>query len=288
MGWSYLGILLIVSAVLCAIGFYKYVYFLSIGYGFSVGGIGIAIAVMSLAGVLPASEAMLGAQNGVQFGAQIGTQGKLQLYLLCVLLLLYGIRLSGFLLVREYKNAAYRKTLKEASGDESKMPLFVKCAIWVCVSILYVGQTCPVFYRLYQGQSATVSGWIGIVICIGAILLESAADKQKTTQKQKRPDMVAMNGLYRMVRCPNYLGEILFWTGIFVSGWQVLSGVGQWIFAILAYICIVYVMFNGAQRLEKRQMKRYGDNQEYNNYANHTPILIPLVPLYHLNHRKEV
>lgn len=36
MPWSLLGILLIVCAVMCAVGFYKFVYFLSIGYGFAV------------------------------------------------------------------------------------------------------------------------------------------------------------------------------------------------------------------------------------------------------------
>ena len=36
MGWEYLWILAVVSAVLCAVGFYKFVYFLSIGYGFAI------------------------------------------------------------------------------------------------------------------------------------------------------------------------------------------------------------------------------------------------------------
>lgn len=39
----------------------------------------------------------------------------------------------------------------------------------------------------------------------------------------------------------------------------------------------------GAQRLEKRQMARCGENAEYNEYANKTPIIIPLLPIYHLN-----
>ena len=46
MPWSLLGIILAVCAVLCAVGFYKFVYFLSIGYGFAVAGGGIAILVM--------------------------------------------------------------------------------------------------------------------------------------------------------------------------------------------------------------------------------------------------
>ena len=52
---------------------------------------------------------------------------------------------------------------------------------------------------------------------------------------------------------------------------------------IIAYILIVFIMFNGAQRLEKRQMARYGNNPEYKAYADKTPIIIPLLPIYHLN-----
>ena len=48
MPWSLLGILCAVCAVLCAVGFYKFVYFLSIGYGFAVAGGGIAVLVMYL------------------------------------------------------------------------------------------------------------------------------------------------------------------------------------------------------------------------------------------------
>ena len=41
-------VLLIVSAALCAIGFYKFVYFMSVGYGLAVAGIGVTIAVIGL------------------------------------------------------------------------------------------------------------------------------------------------------------------------------------------------------------------------------------------------
>lgn len=262
MGWNYLGIFFVISLILCLVGFYKYVYFLSIGYGFSVAGIGVALAVMSLMGKFDAS---------------------LPHYILFALFIVYGIRLSGFLLIREIKNVAYQKTLKEATGDEKAMPIFVKITIWLCVAVLYVAQTSPVFFRMYNGGEVSAVTWIGIVICILGIVLEAIADQQKSAQKSERPDMVATKGLYKIVRCPNYFGEILFWTGIFVSSLDILKGAGQWITAVVAYICIVFIMFNGAQRLEKRQMKRYGDNAEYKAYADKTPIIIPLLPIYHLN-----
>ena len=83
-----------------------------------------------------------------------------------------------------------------------------------------------------------------------------------------------------MVRCPNYLGEVLFWTGVLVSGCTSLTGVWQWVAAILGYVCIVYIMFGGARRLELRQNRNYGNDPQYQAYVKKTPILLPLIPLY--------
>ena len=267
MPWSLLGILLAVCAVMCAVGFYKFVYFLSIGYGFAIAGGGIAVFIMYL--INP-------------------TATPLWIVLVeTALFIAYGIRLSGFLLMRELKNVSFRKTdvAKDtlAKNNEKKMPIFVLATIWVTVAILYTAQVSPMLFRVVNASNDIVVPVIGFVISIFGLVLESIADNQKSAQKKERPDMVATKGLYRIVRCPNYLGEIIFWTGVFVSGITAYKNIGQWIIAILAYICIVYIMFNGAQRLEKRQMDRYGDNKEYNDYANKTPIIIPLLPIYHLN-----
>lgn len=267
MPWSLLGILLAVCAVACAVGFYKFVYFLSIGYGFAVAFGGVAVLIMYL--INPSAT---------------------PLWIVLVqtaLFIAYGARLSGFLLIRELKNVTFKKTdvAKDtlAKNDEKKMPVFVLVTIWVSVAILYVAQVSPMLFRYTNAVTDCFVPVIGFAISVFGLLLEALADKQKSAQKKERPDMVATKGLYRMCRCPNYFGEILFWTGVFVSGVTAYKTVGQWITAVLAYICIVYIMFNGAQRLEKRQMKRYGENEEYNMYADKTPIIIPLLPIYHLN-----
>ena len=267
MPWSLLGILYIVCAVLCAVGFYKFVYFLSIGYGFAVAGGGIAVLVMALITPTDAPLWILAIQ--------------------AALFLAYGIRLSGFLLVRELKNITFKKTdvAKDtlAKNGEKKMPVFVLATIWIIVAALYVTQVSPMLFRYDNGSTDTLVPIIGFAISIGGLILETIADNQKSAQKKERPDMVATKGLYKMCRCPNYLGEIIFWTGVFVSGITTYRTPGQWIMAVVAYICIVYIMFNGAQRLEKRQVARYGSNEEYTTYANKTPIIIPLLPIYHLD-----
>ncbi len=118
------------------------------------------------------------------------------------------------------------------------------------------------------------------------VLLEAVADRQKSEQKAEDPNMVATKGLYSLVRCPNYFGEILTWTGVFVGGLTAMEGVWEWVVAVVCYITIVFIMINGAQRLEKRQDGRYGEMEAYKQYISKTPIIFPFVPIYSLTKKK--
>ena len=251
-------VLLVVSAVLCSVGFYKFVYFMSVGYGLSVAGIGVTIFVIGLVrgGLTPAMA------------------------VLCVLALVYGFRLGGFLAIREMKSAAYRKTLN--AQTEKPVPFPVKVVMWLFMAVLYVIQTCPLWYREATAPAApTGIAWAGAAVMACGICIEALADKQKSDSKKANPGKPAMTGLYRFSRCPNYFGEILFWTGVFVSGLNILKG-AQWVFAVLGYAAIFCIMISGAMRLEKRQNKSYGSMKEYQEYVRKTPILIPFIPVYHL------
>ena len=255
-------VLPLVSAILCSVGFYKFVYFLSIGYGFAVAGEGIAMLLM--------------------FKGESGIAVAIQ----CILFVIYGIRLGGFLVIRELKSVSYRNTLAAVTKEEKPMPVFVKATIWICVSLLYVCQVAPVYYRQANGMSQDTLSWIGVVIMVIAIIIESAADKQKSAAKAKNPARFCDIGLYKIVRCPNYFGELLFWTGVFVSGVNILDTPGQWIISLIGYIAIIYIMFNGAKRLELRQNGSYGKDPEYQSYVKSTPIILPLVPIYSLKDSK--
>ena len=103
---------------------------------------------------------------------------------------------------------------------------------------------------------------------------------QKNNAKKINSKRFVDTGLYRLVRCPNYLGEMIFWTGILMSGFGALTVVGQWVLALIGYFGIVFVMFSGARRLEIRQNKNYADDSEYQKYIETVSILLSFIPLY--------
>ena len=112
------------------------------------------------------------------------------------------------------------------------------------------------------------------------VILESVADAQKKAAKKINKHRFVDTGVYRLVRCPNYLGELIIWTGSFIVCFGACCAVWQWIVAAIGYIGIVYVMFSGARRLEVRQAVTYGNDPEFQAYIKKTPILLPFVPLY--------
>ncbi len=249
-------IIFIIAMLVSSIGFKKFVWFISLGYGFSIAAIGISLPVMFF--------------NNMSAVTVI----------LSALLVIYGCRLGGYLMIREQKSASYQKTMKNDIKDGSDMKFLPKIFIWLSCSLLYCCEVSPVFFRLYNNIPADTTAIIGTVIMFIGIVLESASDLTKNRFKKAHPDRFCDVGLFRLVRCPNYLGEVLIWTGVFISGVTALTGVVQWTAAVAGWICIIYIMFGGARRLELRQNKNYGNDPEYQKYVKSTPILLPFVPLY--------
>ncbi len=256
--WLLFGICMLVSAI----GFKNYVWFISLGYGFSIAAQGAAMLILY-------------GQN-----LTIGT-------IICsVLFILYGCRLGGYLAYRELKSgSSYKKNMVGEIKDGKTVPMGVKIAIWVTCAVLYVTQIGGVFYRMENHACDNIFVYIGAGIMLLGVSLETAADIQKNAAKKVNPRRFVDTGLYRIVRCPNYLGEMIFWTGVLVSGIGAVCG-WQWIVVAIGYVGIIFVMFSGARRLEIRQDKNYGNDPEYQKYVKTVPILVPFIPLYSVKKHK--
>lgn len=256
---SHLLILLALSAAVSAVGWIYFIYFFSIGYGFGISALAVATAIL--------------------FHDVI----TLPIALLCGVLFVYGIRLALYLLMRERRSASYKKILYQPENT-AKKPLFVMFMIWISCALLYVGQMSPATFYLHNlAAGAPVNptwAWIGAVIATLGVVIEMVADAEKSAAKRINAHRFVDTGLYRIVRCPNYFGEVLMWTGSFVVCFGSCCTAWQWVIATLGYIGIVYVMFSGARRLELRQQETYGAMPEFQAYIKRTPLIIPFVPIY--------
>lgn len=256
---SYLWIMLAISFAISAVGWIYFIYFFSVGYGLAISALSVATAVIFW--------------NSLTLPAAI----------LCTVLFVYGLRLSLFLLLREKRSASYKKILYQPDNTQKK-PAFVMWMIWIACALLYVGQVSPVtFHLLNLGKGLPVSEpwmWAGAIIAAIGVVIEMVADAQKSAAKKVNARRYVDTGLYRIVRCPNYFGEVLMWTGSFIICFGSCCTVGQWIIASLGYVGIVYVMFSGARRLELRQAETYGGDPAFQAYIKKTPLIIPFVPIY--------
>ena len=134
------------AMVISSIGFKKYVWFISLGYGFSIAGEGLLMAIL--------------------YGKTL-TPGTL---VCCLLFIIYGLRLGGYLAFRELKSASYNKNM---TGEiKTDVPCGVKIAIWVTCAVLYALQVLPVFYRLHNGSGSSVSTYIGAAVMLFGICFD--------------------------------------------------------------------------------------------------------------------
>ena len=256
---TYMWILLAISFAVSAVGWLYFIYFFSIGYGFAISALSLATAIIFRDVItLPAA-------------------------ILCGVLFIYGIRLAMYLLLRERRSASYKKILYQPENTARK-PIFAMFMIWISCALLYIGQISPVTFYLYNmAYLAPVSdlwAWIGAAVAAAGVVIEMVADAQKSAAKKINAHRFVDKGLYRIVRCPNYFGEVLMWTGSFLICFGACCTAGQWVIASLGYIGIVYVMFSGARRLELRQTETYGADPEFQAYIKRTPLILPLIPIY--------
>jgi len=252
------GLALLISAS----GFYRTVYFVSIGYAFSIA----AMAVTTL----------------LVFRQDLTWFNLLQ----NVCLAAYGLRLGTYLLRREVQSS-FSKERESITQRTADLTFGRKIPMWIGVSLLYVLMFSPSLFSLtgaprVPAPAASVLQFLGLALMFGGLGLEALADAQKSAFKVQNPRQYCDVGLYRWIRCPNYFGEIMLWIGNWVAGFVFYTSALQWIASFVGLICIVLIMMGSTKRLEQAQDERYGAQPAYQAYSGQVPVLFPFVPLYSL------
>ncbi len=260
------GIMLALALLISALGFVRVVWFVSLGYAGSVSVIALVSAWLFRDALTPWSA------------------------LHAALLLVYGVRLGSYLVRRELL-PAYQPAREDAKQRGASVKLAIKPLIWLSVALLYVLMTAPLLLTLVEARTTPPGGLpliqlIGLAIAASGLGLEALADHQKSAYKADNPRRWCDVGLYRWVRCPNYLGEMIFWVGSWVAGLPAYDHWLHWLATGVGLVCIQLIMMGSTKRLEAGQLERYGEHTDYQRYLSAVPVLFPFVPVYTLKNVK--
>lgn len=145
--------------------------------------------------------------------AMSGTSNARQI-IASIFIMLWGARLSGFLLFR------ILKTGKDDRFDDKRDKFFPFLGFWVfqmlwvwTVSLPVTILNSPNVLQYPQPRFGKATDIIGVIIYVLALTIESLSDAQKYRFKQseqgKQPGAVCNVGLFKYSRHPNYFGEIM-------------------------------------------------------------------------------
>jgi steroid 5-alpha reductase family enzyme len=110
----------------------------------------------------------------------------------------------------------------------------------------------------------------GVTVC--AIWMEARADLEVTRFVRAVSEETALlqRGLWSFSRHPNYLGEILFWWGLYLFG--LAASPGYWWTIIGPLMITLLFLFISIPMIEKRMLAR---KPGYSRYQQTTPMLVP-------------
>lgn len=192
-----------------------------------------------------------------------------------VMVLAWAFRLGSYLFMRIVKTKQDKRFNNIRDSFFRFLTFFGLQGFTVFVVIF------PSIYLFQQeGEDLTPASIPGLTIYLVGILIESIADHQKYRFKNnlKNRNKWISHGLWAYSRHPNYLGEILVWTGMYLFALPHLSDMYRWIGAISPiYIFCLLCFVSGIPMLERSAEKKWGENPEYQAYKKKTSLLFPFL-----------
>lgn len=194
--------------------------------------------------------------------------------ILTLLILFWGLRISGYLFRR------ILKTGKDSRFDKIRHDFLKFGGFWLfqAFAVWIIMLPALIVLNSKQQTNFNIFSLLGIGIWLLGFIIESFADQQKYNFKSKsdNKDKWIDKGLWKFSRHPNYFGEILCWVGIFIFSIPYLSNL-YW-FSIISplFIAFILIFVSGIPPLEKRYDEKYKDNKSYKEYKRKTSLLVPL------------
>jgi steroid 5-alpha reductase family enzyme len=187
--------------------------------------------------------------------------------LILFLVLLWGLRLSIYLAIRNWGKSEDARYLKIRQNNEPNFRYksvyiifgFQSILAWIVGSIL--------FMAIENDHPLTWLDSLGLLITLCGIIYESIADYQLMQFKNdiKNRGKLLQSGLWKLSRHPNYFGEILVWWGFFIT--TLVTGIH---FNLIAPLLMTFLIlrFSGVTLLEANLIKKFNGYDDYQKKVN--------------------
>lgn len=192
------------------------------------------------------------------------------------LVMVWALRLGSFLFLR------VRRSGGDARFDRIKTDPLQFCMTWVMQGLwVLLTVSCALGIITSEVQEPLgVYAVVGLALWLAGFSLEVVADRQKSAFRARSENSAHFihSGLWAWSRHPNYFGEVVLWAGMFVLAMPILAG---WRWALVISPVFVYLLLtkiSGIGMLERRGMRKWGDDPAYHRYLESTPIFVPRPP----------
>ena len=207
------------------------------------------------------------------------------------ILTLYSIRMTVGYLVRGFHGIKKENEDFRYKEFENNLNDYPKIVYWVFnyiglhiipISILAISHLPAIasieYLANYNKAKNIKLSYLGAFICCFALFLETIADEQleifRQKKKYKKTDKKVMNtGLWNYIRHPNYLGELLFHWGIFITYYGI-TGLAE-IYLLGPVLMTATFIFYSIPAMNRLLLLKY--KKEYLDYSEKTYRLIPYI-----------
>ena len=192
-------------------------------------------------------------------------------YVLIALIVLWGLRLSGYITLRNHGHGEDRRYQAIRARNQPNFEFKSLYLIFLLQMGLATVIVMPVVPILNGAQGANLLTYAGFAIAAFGALFETIADAQMARYKATRTaqDTVMDRGLWRYSRHPNYFGEATFWWGIWIAS---ASMGGAWTLFSPLLMTWLLTRVSGVPLLEADLQQR---SPAYREYLLTTPRFVP-------------
>jgi len=118
--------------------------------------------------------------------------------------------------------------------------------------------------------------WLGWAVWVLGFGIEVVSDRQKSSfnATPENKGRWIDTGLWRLSQHPNYFGEWLLWTGLFIAGIPDYQDL-EWLACLSPiFVLVLLTRGSGIPLLDERALKKWGQNPEYMAYRERTSTFV--------------